>query len=805
MATARAAWGIDVGNRALKAIKLVRDANGLRVDDFDVIEHETVLSNAGDNKETFIQNALATFVQRHNVKKTPVAIGVSGQASFARFIKLPPVETKKIPEIVRFEAIQQIPFPLDDVEWSYQLFQQPDSPDVEVGIFAMRKELVNQQIAYYTGVGLNVQQVQMNPLAVYNAIYHDEKVDGTTMIVDLGAENTDLVIAEGESVWLRSIPIGGNNFTEALVKSFKLNFAKAEDLKRNAATSKYARQIFQAMRPVFADLVAEIQRSIGFYASVHRDSRIRKIISLGGTFRLPGLQKYLQQNLQLDVERLDTLAAGAPADPKDAAAFQENILSMASAYGLAIQAMDQAKITSSLLPSTIRRAKVWREKTKWFAAAAALFVVGTGVAFGSVYWHDQQYDAQSTERVKNNTILTRANDLDGQWAQIESSGDADRKQIVAIKELQKYRNVWPNLLADIYQSLPVPQPEVAEGLKKGGPQGAALIKKVPRGDRNVIKIEHIKSIFQADMAPILADPQFRLHAPALTGEQLLGGEGGEIGSTDGAAGSILTPGTDAAAGGEAPPPPEGAEGAAPVAAAPGTRGYVVTIRCTTPNAKGPELVDQSLIQRLESLTDKYVLDENAKLTDPRDVYKKRYYYIAKVAVAAGYQFDADPNAKAAKAQEYSAALARMEQARQQSEQAGSPGARPGAGGFFQPSRPMMPAGGFFRPTNPGLDTASSSSDTGTPGGSDLPDEVVFRDRLTGENTIKDYEFTIVMAVVLDPVPKPAPAPTEGAPAAPADGSAPAPADATAPADGAAKPEGAAPAAPAPAPAATPPQ
>ena len=131
------------------------------------------------------------------------------------------------------------------------------------------------------------------------------------MIIDMGAENTDLVIADRYSVWLRSIPIGGNSFTETLVKSFKLSFAKAEDLKRNAGTSKYARQIFQAMRPVFADLVAEIQRSIGFYATVHREARIRRIIALGGTFRLPGLQRYLQQNLQLEVERMDSFAAGA--------------------------------------------------------------------------------------------------------------------------------------------------------------------------------------------------------------------------------------------------------------------------------------------------------------------------------------------------------------------------------------------------------------------------------------------------------------------------------------------------------------
>src|SRR3954468_21907798 len=108
MASAKFAWGIDVGNRALKAVKLVREADGLRIDDFEVIEHETVLSNAGDNRESLVQSALANFVQRHPFRGGQVAIGVSGQSSFARFIKLPPVEPKKIPEIVRFEAIQQI-------------------------------------------------------------------------------------------------------------------------------------------------------------------------------------------------------------------------------------------------------------------------------------------------------------------------------------------------------------------------------------------------------------------------------------------------------------------------------------------------------------------------------------------------------------------------------------------------------------------------------------------------------------------------------------------------------------------------
>src|SRR5438874_9820503 len=153
------AWGIDIGNRALKAVKLVREGDGLRVDDFEVIEHESVLSSAGDNREQLISAALSSFVQRHPFKGGQVAIGVSGQSSFARFIKLPPVEERKIPEIVRFEAIQQIPFPLDDVEWSYQLFEEPENPEVEVGIFAMRRELINQHMKFFTDVDLNVQVV----------------------------------------------------------------------------------------------------------------------------------------------------------------------------------------------------------------------------------------------------------------------------------------------------------------------------------------------------------------------------------------------------------------------------------------------------------------------------------------------------------------------------------------------------------------------------------------------------------------------------------------------------------------------
>ncbi len=610
MATPRFAWGIDIGNRALKAVKLVSGPEGLKVDDFEVIEHETVLSAAGDNRESLIQTALANFVQRHpGIEKGQVGVGVSGQQSFARFIKLPPVEPSKIPEIVRFEAIQQIPFPLDDVEWSYQLFQEEDSPEVEVGIFAMRKELVNQHIKYFTDIDLNVQVVQMNPLSVYNAMYYDNRIKGTTMIVDLGAENTDLIIAEGETIWLRSIPIGGNNFTEALTKAFKVNFTKAEDLKRNASTSKYGRQIMQAMRPIFADLVSEIQRSIGFYASVHRDSRISKVIALGSTFRLPGLQKYLQQNLQLDVEKIDGLSAGTPADPKLAATFSENILSTTTAYGLALQVMGQGKISSSLLPEVIRREKMWREKTKWFAAAAALFVLGATVPYGRYYFENWQLQQAASTRDDIATVQTKAQDLDTAWSGIEQSGGPDRQRISNVRSIESYRSLWSTIISDIHQTLPQFASDAPKELTSNDP---AELKKIPRAQRRQILVDRCVSKYYPDLTTVLTDPnlghfandsvniqmdnagasvssflQSNAFAPGITPDAQMpldnsGGTGGtgSTGDTGNGNGDAGTSG--------------------PVAAN-AQRGFVITVKCTTPYADGVGLVGSTFIPNLLAL------------------------------------------------------------------------------------------------------------------------------------------------------------------------------------------------------------
>ncbi|MCE5326494.1 MAG: type IV pilus assembly protein PilM [Planctomycetaceae bacterium] len=446
MAKVNSVWGIDIGQCALKALKLTNREGELTIDAVDIIEHPTVLSHSEGREHELIRAALETFAARNKLAGCSVAITVPGQSSFTRFVKLPPVETKRIPDIVKFEAEQQIPFPMDEVLWRWQTFQDPDSPDVEVGIFAMKRVDIEQILAYFNETEIPADIVQTVPLALFNFMTFDKQVapEGATLLMDVGTAKTDLVIADGPRLWTRTIQIGGSNFTEALVKAFKLSFDKAQKLKRSAATSKYARQIFQSMRPVFSDLVQEVQRSIGYYTSLHRETRFKRLVGLGNGFRLPGLQRFLEQNLNVPVVRVDGFNAALPAPGVSVPMLTENVLSFAPAYGAALQGVAAVPIRTNLLPQEIARKRLWSKKRPWFAAAAAMIIAALvfplyrSYADLSALSPNESFDrAKSiTDRIEKLRIEDAAIDKKIR----EASNDVDK-----YFNLYSYRQFWPRV------------------------------------------------------------------------------------------------------------------------------------------------------------------------------------------------------------------------------------------------------------------------------------------------------------------------------------------------------------------------
>lgn len=397
MADTQAVWGIDIGQAGLKAIRLryAEAAGQVIAVAFDYIPHAKILSQPDAVPDELIQTAITTFLSRNETKGDLIAISVPGQSALTRFIQLPPVESSRVDEIVRYEAKQQIPFALEDVIWDYQTLgggieESGFMLGAEVGLFAMKKEGIYSAIKPYVTNKMEVELVQIAPLAMHNFLCFDQiglrpgqelEGEGEYMIVlDMGTDNTTLLVTNGNKIWIRNVPIGGNHFTRALTKEMKLTFAKAEHLKCNATKAPDPRAVFQALRPVFNDYVSEIQRSIGYFSSVNREAKITKIVGAGNGFKLAGLQKFLQQNLQYEVERVDNFQALVGDAVLNAPLFQENVLSFVVPYGLALQALKLTRIHTTLLPSEIATARKIRRKKPWAVATAASLLFGLAMS-----------------------------------------------------------------------------------------------------------------------------------------------------------------------------------------------------------------------------------------------------------------------------------------------------------------------------------------------------------------------------------------------------------------------------------------
>ena len=408
MARSPYAWGIDIGKCGLKALRCQvspTDPRKLVADAFEYIEYPMMLSQSDADPVELVRAAIEEFLSRHSLEGDRVAVAAPGQSGLAKFIKLPPIEAKKIPDIVKYEANQQIPFPLDQVRWDWQrlaggIEESGFVMDAEVALFAMKREQVNKALAPFVNAGIEVDVLQLQPIALVNMAMFDllppaDTIDpdnppASIVLVSIGVESTDVVVTNGLRIWQRSMPIGGSSFTKGLVKEMKYTFQKAEQEKRNAVRAADPRAVFKAMRPVFTEFASELQRSLNYFTGTDKTATIGKVILLGNAAKLRGLSDFVAKQLQLDVQRIEKYnALEGPAVASNA--FRENRFAFGTAYGLALQAAGGSSLRTNLVPTEIVRDRMIAAKKPWAVAAMLGLLAAALINFAGMFLAWQSY------------------------------------------------------------------------------------------------------------------------------------------------------------------------------------------------------------------------------------------------------------------------------------------------------------------------------------------------------------------------------------------------------------------------------
>ncbi len=339
----------------------------------------------------FLIAALRELMSNAGIRPAPLLMAISGQMVFPRFIKLPPVAKDKLLQMIRYEAEQNVPFPIADLVWDYQLIGDAAEGEQNAMIVAAKNENVSEIVSAVMETGLEPEIIDVAPMALCNCVrYNYPDLDGCSMLVDIGARSTNLVFMEDGKFFSRCIPVAGNAITQDLAKSFQTDFRAAEALKRECAFvalggvfaavgDERADRVSKIVRNVVTRLHAEISRSINFYRSQQGGSVPTRAFLTGGSSVIPHMDTFFSDKLQVKVEPLNPFQQVALDPGLDVEKVGRDAFVLGEVVGLALRRGLACPLEITLLPEAIGRRKTFRRRLPYFGLAAAGLILTAGV------------------------------------------------------------------------------------------------------------------------------------------------------------------------------------------------------------------------------------------------------------------------------------------------------------------------------------------------------------------------------------------------------------------------------------------
>ncbi len=358
------------------------------------------------NADTILSPALLQIVREKGIKPGRVAVSVSGQMAFLRPAAIAMAgSSEKFEQMVRYEIEQNIPFPLDEMVCDRQILGDTEAGDKAVLIVASKIEQIEAVTDAVAGAGFTPEVVDVAPVALVNALRGIVGDGGAcTVMLDIGAKTTTLVISEGEKIYNRSIPVAGNTITKDIAQSLGCTIEEAEQIKRESAYVSMGGvtedddptldRISKVCRAVLTRLHAEISRSVNFYRSQQHGGAPVKLYITGGTALLPQIDTFFADSLGIEVEFFNPFASMAIGPQVDQEALGAEAAMLSATAGLALHAAGAAPIAINLLPPSLVEERAEKKKIPVVAAASVSLVAAAACGLFAMYHSIDVVDAQ---------------------------------------------------------------------------------------------------------------------------------------------------------------------------------------------------------------------------------------------------------------------------------------------------------------------------------------------------------------------------------------------------------------------------
>jgi type IV pilus assembly protein PilM len=464
MAAANKVITVDLGTSSIKFAEFgISRGGALTLLQFGVAELG-LDPNKEEERAKFITPTLAKLFKEHRVKAKEVYLSISGQSVFMRFVKLPPVDPAQVEQVVKFEAQQNVPFPIDEVTWDYQMMPTRTSGnEAESVIVAIKKEVIEAEVEAVEKVGLTVKLVDVAPFALLNAFrYSEPQIDDCTLIIDMGARSTNLVFVEKNSFWIRNVPIAGNQISQSICNEMQEPFTAAETLKKGKGFVSLggvyadpddvdAARISKLIRSTMTRLHVDINRSIAYYRTTLNGMSPKRVFLTGGSSQLPYLDLFIADKLSLPTAYFNPLRNVNLAPSVKMADLQQNNCYTSELVGLALRATGSCPAEVILdAPTLAARADKGRKLP--FYATALLAWTLLLVCLGLYYF--QQITAAQTVAKNLRDTTQSLQGLSPKIGVLAKEKDTLQQTFNSLVALGVQRDAWAQILAALNGKIP---------------------------------------------------------------------------------------------------------------------------------------------------------------------------------------------------------------------------------------------------------------------------------------------------------------------------------------------------------------
>ena len=427
---------LDFGAGSVKVAEFeVNQAGGLSLRQYG-IKPLGIEGSQDSKREKVVLSAIQELLTSTGINVKNANVCAPGFHVFSKFVKLPPVDTSKVTQIIQYEAQQNVPFPLAEVVWDYQIMGSAASGELEVLLVAVKSDVVEGLFRVASQAKLKLNLCDASPAALCNAFrYNYGDLEECAMLLDIGAKTSNLLFFEKGKVFSRSINLGANAITQDFANEAKLKFDEAEKIKiaegfvslggayeepenpNQAAISKIARQFMTRLH-------IQVNSTLQFYRGQQGGAAPQRLFLSGGASIMPYTAQFFAEKLNIPVEYFNPLR-NIQIDP---AVNLEELArvahSLGEVVGLGLRNLAHCPVEMNLMPDSTLRWQAFNEKKPYFIATVFSLVL---VAFAVGFLFEKL--AQSKE--------AEIKDLEPKVAVIQAKYDAFKRVYSKLQAAQK--------------------------------------------------------------------------------------------------------------------------------------------------------------------------------------------------------------------------------------------------------------------------------------------------------------------------------------------------------------------------------